>query len=182
MQKLWLVLALAGVLTAGSAQAAQVHLTYAGYAIPLTRGPSDGPDVMGPFTGGFVLDESLLGGSVANRTLTFYGILGPNDPSDQTTGIVSWNFSVPLYSYGGTQVSLTFGAARDLVGWVIDALDGPPDYRSSTTGDVVFGGNGGTYSNSAPGIWTTTVVPLPAPALGLFAGLTGLVLLRRQRV
>lgn len=161
-------------LTGAAADAALLRLTYTGHDLPLVTPP---PDFLGPlhpaFSGEIVLDEGALGGSVAGRTLTFFGIDAPSSPFDQTDGILSWTHGVPLYSVGGTDVSISFDAGKKVIAWVFDALDGPPDYVSSTRGDSVLGGAGGIYA-TGPGSWVTAQVPLPAPGLMLAAAMGAL--------
>lgn len=179
MKKMTALAALLAAALALPASAATIVLTYDGSTLL----PETDPDVFEPaswpaFDGQIVLDESQLGGSVAGRTLSFFGIDFPGSTFNNTDGIVSWTHGIPLYSVGGTTVNLTFDAGRNLTDWYIDALDGPPDLTSRPTGDFVF--TGLTFYSAPPGTWTTAVVPLPAAALGL-GGALGLLLAAGRR-
>ena len=172
------------LVTGTAASASQLTLVYSGSDIPLVDPPADFiGDVYPAFSGSIILDESVFGGSVANKTLTFFGISSPADPFDMTDGIISWSHGVPLYSVGGTAVSITFDGVKQVVNWTFDALDGPPDYYSTSAIDAVFGGLGGRYSVQA-GTWTSieasTVIPLPASGLLLGAAALAMAAVRRR--
>lgn len=170
-----------------SAEAGLVKLVYVGNDLSLDNTPpvnGEPPffgDTFPAFMGEVLLDESAFGGSVANKTLNFSaidpGIFDP-PPMNMTDGIVSWSHTAPLYSTAGTEVSFTFDADKNLVSWIIDALDGPPDYYSSPSFDFVLVGDS-SYSGEA-GTWTTEVIPLPATGTLLGAAALALAALRRR--
>ncbi|MEV8468718.1 hypothetical protein AB0T83_18295 [Fluviibacterium sp. DFM31] len=166
---------------ATQAQAVSLKLNYQGADMPLVSGPQDpGRPFYPAFFGDIVLSEAAYGGSFAGQTVQFYGINGPGDPNNQTAGIVSWNFSFPLYAVAGSAISFTFGPTYQLLSWDLDALDGPPDYAMSPLYDSVYGGLGGTYRVAASD-WSVSQVPLPGAAGLLGVALLGLGALRRRR-
>ena len=166
---------------AGRAEAVTLKLSYQGNLIPLVSGPADDPDqpFYPAFVGDIVLSEAAYGESFAGKTVWFFGISEPSDPLNQTAGIVTWNFSFPLYSVGGSTVSFTFGPDNQIQSWGLDALDGPPDYTMSPIKDVVTGGLGGTYSTPAQS-WTVSEVPLPGAAGLLAVAFAAMGALRRR--
>ena len=172
------------VWTGTSVPAAILELTYTGFELedqignaPLGLGPT-----LQPLSGKVVIDEDAFGGSVAGKTVEFFAkddFTIPFDPPFPD-GVLDWTLGIPLFSTGGTEVQLTFDASRNVTGWLIDALDGPPDYFSTPSGDFYFNSDDVNYE-APPGSWRTQVIPVPATLPLALAGVAALAALARRR-
>lgn len=171
MNKIALFLVLSVCLPVCSANAAVVAYRYFGQTLLLTEtyDPEETwPATLPAFSGLMLVNESALPGrTLIDATITFSVEAGLDEGgkpvAENPPGLLFFDV-FPWPGIGGSTITFTTNAQRDIVSWLADILDGPPDIRSSPAFDTVEAPGSFLYRSAGPGVWTTTVVPLPGAA------------------
>ncbi len=204
----------AALFTATTASAVTLELSYYGDTIyydtlaectytPQPAGPCPGDDdwvwesyhySYAGFSGTIILDEAAYGGRFKNSTVVFRHEYPYDDTSIETDGVISWNFSVNLFTEiaYGTVASFTFGPNYEVLDWNIYAEEDSPDSSMDPKWDRIFISE--VYYETRGDLWAPakewtvrqlptlgTEIPLPASLPALGAGVAALGLLRRRR-
>lgn len=159
-------------MSAFSANAAVVAYRYFGQTLLLTDmyDPEESlPTTLPAFSGLMLVNEAALPGrTLIDATITF-SIEGAFDDEsnpigENPAGLLFFDV-FPWPGVGGSTITFSTNAQREIVSWLADILDGPPDILSSPNFDTYEIPEFFLYRSTGPGVWTTTVVPLPGGAL-----------------
>ena len=190
-RKHWSGAIIGATLLASNASAATLTYEYRGMPLVLESETAKHTLSSPGFSGKVVLNEELLGSSVAGKDLMLECDFDSGVPAQPY--VVALEFMGNCGTWAGlASFNISFDESRRLTDWKIDILDGPPDYISNPEEDILFDNNN-TFFSVAPGEWHLSsidgeLVPIPTPAtsasLGMALGLLLMVssmLRRRER-
>lgn len=148
--------------------------------------PPRWPDGRPAYEGVMRIDEgSLPGGTLVDAEVETAGPFGSRLVLERPAWLL--DFTVfPFPATAGSGLHLRTNEAREIVHFVGDFLDGPPDGQVHSANGDVFYDIDYLYANDDPGTWTLesrtpAPIPLPAAAWFLLTGLGALLATRGRR-